>query len=45
MRGPEKCRPDWNFEAPEMKAAWARGDKQLPSPHDKTYPQGLGEQC
>ena len=30
----KKCRPDWDITSPEMKAAWARGEK------DRFYPYG-----
>ena len=39
-----KCRPDWDIETPEMKVAWARGEKSLFYPYDKTYAQVYGEQ-
>ena len=39
-----KCRPDWDIETPEMKAAWEQGRKELFYPYGKTYRQIFGEQ-
>ena len=39
-----KCRPDWDITAPELKAAWQQGHKELFYPYGKTYAQTLGEQ-
>ena len=39
-----KCRPDWDITAPELKAAWQQGRKDLFYPYGKTYAQTLGEQ-
>jgi hypothetical protein len=39
-----KCRPDWDITAPELRAAWAQGRKELFYPYGKTYAQTLGEQ-
>src|ERR1700678_4782921 len=40
----KKCRPDWDITAPEFKAAWQQGGKELFCPYGKTYVQTLGEQ-
>jgi peroxiredoxin len=40
----EKCRPDWDITSPELKAAWARGEKDRFYPYGKTYAQVLAEQ-
>jgi peroxiredoxin len=39
-----KCRPDWDLTAPEIRAAWARGDKNRFYPYGKTYAQVFAEQ-
>jgi len=33
----KKCRPDWDIASPEMKAAWARGEKDRFYPYGKSY--------
>ena len=40
----KKCRPDWDITAPELKAAWQQGRKELFYPYGKTFAQTLGEQ-
>jgi peroxiredoxin len=40
----KKCRPDWDITAPELKAAWQAGRKDLFYPYGKTYAQTIGEQ-
>jgi len=40
----KKCRPDWDITAPELKAAWQQGRKDLFHPYGKTYAQTIGEQ-
>ena len=40
----QKCRPDWDISAPELKAAWERGEKQKFYPYGKTQAQVLSEQ-
>jgi peroxiredoxin len=40
----EKCRPDWDISAPELKAAWERGDKGKFYPYGKSVAKVLGEQ-
>ena len=40
----KKCRPDWDITAPELKAAWERGEKQKFYPYGKTQAQVLSEQ-
>jgi len=40
----KKCRPDWDITAPEMKAAWQQGRKELFYPYGKTFAHTLGEQ-
>lgn len=39
----QKCRPDWDIGAPELKAAWERGEKQGFYPYGKTQAQVLSE--
>jgi peroxiredoxin len=34
-----KCRPDWDISAPEMRAAWQRGDKARFYPYGKSWAQ------
>lgn len=33
----KKCRPDWDITAPELKAAWSRGEKDRFYPYGKSY--------
>ena len=40
----QKCRPDWDITAPELKAAWARGEKDRFYPYGKTYAQVFSDQ-
>ena len=40
----KKCRPDWDINTTELKAAWAEGRKELFYPYGKTYGQTLAEQ-
>ncbi len=40
----KKCRTDWDITAPELKAAWQAGRKDLFYPYGKTYAQTIGEQ-
>ena len=39
-----KCRPDWDITAPEMKAAWQQGRKELFYPYGKNYAQTISEE-
>ena len=39
----KKCRPDWDISAPEMRAAWEQGRKELFYPYGKSYAQTLGK--
>jgi peroxiredoxin len=39
-----KCRPDWDITAPELKAAWEQGRKELFYPYGKTLAETLAEQ-
>ena len=39
----KKCRPDWDITAPELKAAWAAGRKDLFYPYGKTFVETLVE--
>jgi peroxiredoxin len=39
----KKCRPDWDITAPEIKAAWQQGRKDLFYPYGKTYVQTIAE--
>jgi peroxiredoxin len=38
----QKCRPDWDITAPQLKAAWEHGHKELFHPYDKSFAQSLG---
>jgi peroxiredoxin len=40
----QKCRPDWDITKPELKEAWARGDKARFYPYGKTFAQVFAEQ-
>ena len=40
----KKCRPDWDISTPDMKAAWARGEKDRFYPYGKSYAAVFGEQ-
>ena len=40
----KKCRPDWDIITPEMKAAWARGEKDRFYPYGKSYAKVFAEQ-
>jgi peroxiredoxin len=40
----KKCRPDWDITTPEMKAAWARGERDRFYPYGKSYAKVFGEQ-
>jgi len=40
----KKCRPDWDITTPEMKAAWARGEKDRFYPYGKSYARVFTEQ-
>jgi peroxiredoxin len=35
----QKCRPDWDLTDPEVRAAWARGEKSGFYPYGKSYAQ------
>jgi peroxiredoxin len=37
-----QCRPDWDITAPQLKAAWEHGHKELFHPYDKSFAQSLG---
>ena len=39
----ERCRPDWDITRPELREAWARGDKQLFYPYGKSWAQVFAE--
>jgi peroxiredoxin len=39
-----KCRPDWDISRPELRAAWARGEKNGFYPYGKSLAKVLGEQ-
>ena len=41
----KKCRPDWDITAPEIKAAWERGEKDRFYPYGKTYAEVFREQA
>ncbi len=40
----KKCRPDWDIQSPELKAAWSQGKKDLFYPYGKGFAKVLGEQ-
>ena len=40
----KRCRPDWDINGAEQRAAWARGDKAGFSPYGKTQAQVFAEQ-
>jgi peroxiredoxin len=40
----KKCRPDWDITTPDLKAAWARGEKDRFYPYGKTYAKVFSEQ-
>jgi peroxiredoxin len=40
----QKCRPDWDITAPEMREAWKRGDKSRFYPYGKSWAQVFAEQ-
>src|SRR5580765_5901003 len=40
----KKCRPDWDITRPEMKAAWARGEKDRFYPYGKSLAKVFSEQ-
>jgi peroxiredoxin len=40
----QKCRPDWDITCPELRAAWARGDKDRFYPYGKSYAEVFGDQ-
>jgi len=40
----QKCRPDWDITAPELKAAWQQGRKELFYPYGKSVGQTIAEQ-
>ena len=40
----KKCRPDWDITNPELKAAWARGEKDRFYPYGQSYAKVFSEQ-
>ena len=40
----KKCRPDWDLADTELKAAWARGEKDRFYPYGKSYAKVFAEQ-
>jgi peroxiredoxin len=40
----KRCRPDWDITNTELKAAWARGEKERFYPYGKSYAKVFGEQ-
>ena len=40
----QRCRPDWDMTAAELRAAWATGDKGKFYPYGKTQAQVFAEQ-
>jgi peroxiredoxin len=39
----QKCRPDWDITAPDLREAWARGDKSRFFPYGKSYAELFAE--
>jgi peroxiredoxin len=39
-----KCRPDWDITQPELREAWARGDKKSFYPYGKSYAQVFADE-
>jgi peroxiredoxin len=39
-----KCRPDWDITRPELKEAWAKGEKSRFFPYGKSYAKVFAEQ-
>jgi peroxiredoxin len=39
-----KCRPDWDITKPELREAWARGEKTRFYPYGKSYARVLSDQ-
>jgi peroxiredoxin len=40
----KKCRPDWDITSADLKAAWARGEKDHFYPYGKSYAKVFAEQ-
>src|SRR5882762_5188942 len=40
----QRCRPDWDISSPELRAAWAKGEKARFFPYGKTQAQPLAEE-
>jgi peroxiredoxin len=40
----QRCRPDWDITKPELKEAWARGEKGRFYPYGKSHAQVFAEQ-
>ncbi len=40
----KKCRPDWDITSAELRAAWARGEKDRFYPYGKSYAEVFAEQ-
>jgi peroxiredoxin len=40
----QKCRGDWDITGPELREAWAKGEKARFYPYGKSYAQVFGEQ-
>ena len=40
----KKCRPDWDISNPDLKAAWARGEKNRFYPYGTSYAKTFSEQ-
>ena len=40
----QKCRPDWDITRPELRAAWAQGEKARFFPYGKSFAQVMAEQ-
>ena len=40
----QRCRPDWDISSPQLRAAWAAGDKTRFFPYGKTHAQMFAEQ-
>jgi peroxiredoxin len=40
----QKCRPDWDISSPDLKDAWARGEKDRFYPYGKSYAKTIADQ-
>jgi len=40
----QRCRPDWDIGSPELRAAWAKGEKEKFYPYGKTWARVFADQ-